>query len=58
MNPALPPSEFVVACALRSTLPEFLQDAVLPHKLRIILHRYGEPKNASQINLSSLESAA
>jgi hypothetical protein len=40
----------VVACALRSTLPEFLQDTVLPHKLRIILHRYGEPANALKIN--------
>ena len=58
MNPALPPSELVVACALRSTLSEFLQDAVLPYKLRIMLHRYGEPKNASQINISSLEIAA
>ena len=37
MNPALPPSELVVACALRSALPEFLEDAALPHKLRIIL---------------------
>ena len=58
MNPALPPSELVVACALRSALPEFLEDAALPHKLRIILRRYREPKNTSHINASSLESAA
>ena len=58
MNPALPPSELVVDCALRSTLPEFLHAAVLPYKLRIILQRYGEQTNASQITISSLESAA
>ena len=58
MNPALPPSELVVACALRSTLPEFLQAAVLPHKLRIILGRYGEPNNALLSNHSHVESAA
>jgi len=43
-------SELVVACALRATLPEFLQAAVLPHKLRIILRRYKEANNASQSN--------
>jgi len=37
-------SELVVACALRATLPDFLQAAVLPYKLRIILRRYTEPK--------------
>jgi hypothetical protein len=58
MNPALPPSELVVACALRETLPEFLQAATLPHKLNIILRRYREPHNASQINKSSMETAA
>ena len=58
INPALPPSELVVACALRSALPEFLQDAVLPHKLRMILRRYGEPANAAQINIPTLESVA
>jgi len=58
MNPALPPSELAVACALRSTLPEFLQAAMLPHKLRIILRRYREPRNASQISNSSMEPAA
>ena len=58
MNPALPPSELVVACALRSTLPQFLQAAALPHKLRIILRHYTEPQNTSHINVSSLESAA
>ena len=58
MKPALPPSELVVASALRSALPEFLQVAVLPHKLRIILRRYREPNNASQCNDWGLESAA
>ncbi len=42
MNSALPPSELVVACALRATLPEFLQAAALPHKLRNILRHYRE----------------
>jgi hypothetical protein len=58
INPTLPPSELVVACALRSALPECLQDAALPHKLRIILRRYREPQNTSHINVSGLESAA
>jgi hypothetical protein len=58
MNPALPPSELVVACALRATLPEFLQAAVLPHKLRIILRRYTEHNNASQSNNCDAEIAA
>jgi hypothetical protein len=58
MNPALPPSELVVSCALRATLPEFLQAALLPHKLRIILRRYREPYNASQSNNCSSEIAA
>ena len=58
MSPALPPSELVVACTLRSTLSEFLQAAVLPHKLRVILHRYREPNNASQSNDCSSEIAA
>ena len=58
MNPALPPSELVVACALRSALPEFLEDAALPHKLRIIFRRYKEPRNASQGNDCALETAA
>jgi len=58
MNPALPPSELVVACALHSTLPEFLQDAALPHKLNIILRRYRENNNASQSNDRGLDTAA
>jgi len=58
MNPALPPSELVVSCALRATLPEFLQAALLPHKLRIILRRYRETYNASQSNNCSSEIAA
>jgi len=47
-----------VACALRATLPEFLQAAVLPHKLRIILRRYKEANNASQSNNCGAEIAA
>jgi hypothetical protein len=47
-----------VACALRATLPEFLQAAVLPHKLRIILRRYTEANNASQSNNCGAEIAA
>ena len=58
MNSALPPSELVVACALRATLPEFLQAAALPHKLRIILRHYRELNNASQSNDCGLEAAA
>jgi Na+/H+ antiporter NhaB len=58
MNPALPPSELVVACALRETLPEFLQAAALPHKLRIILRSYNEANNASQSNNCGAEIAA
>ena len=58
MNPSLPPSELVVACALRSALPDFLQATLLPLKLRIILRRYREPYSASQPNLSNWESAA
>ena len=58
MNPAMPPSELVVACALRATLPEFLQAAALPHKLRIILRRYKEANNASQSNNCGAEIAA
>jgi len=58
MNLALPPSELVVASALRSSLPEFLHATVLPHKLRIILRHYRELNNASQPNDSNLETAA
>jgi hypothetical protein len=31
---------------------------MLPHKLRIILRYYREPRNATQINKSSMETAA
>ncbi len=58
MNPALPPSELVVASAPRSSLTEFLQAAVLPHKPRMILRCYRETQNTAHINVSSLESAA
>ena len=58
MNPAMPPSELVVACALRASLPEFLQAAALPHKVRIILRRYTEHNNASQTNNCAAEIAA
>ena len=58
MNPAMPPSQLVVATALRAALGDFLAAAPLPHKLRIILHRYREPINASQCNDCGLETAA
>jgi hypothetical protein len=58
MNPAMPPSELVVACGLRATLPEFLKAVVLWRNLRIILRRYREPNNASQSSDCSLETAA
>jgi hypothetical protein len=58
MNPTLPPSELVVACALRATLAEFLQATALPHKLRIILRRYTEPNTDSQSNNCGAEIAA
>jgi len=48
----------VVACALRATLPEFLQAAALPHELRIIFRRYTEPNNASKSNNCGAEIAA
>jgi hypothetical protein len=48
----------VVSSALRATLPEFLQDAALPHKPRIILRRYWDPSNASQSKECGAEFAA
>ena len=58
MKPALPPSELVVASALCSTLPEFLEGTALPHKLRIILRRYRKLNNNSQCNNCCVETAA
>ncbi len=58
MNPALPPSELVVACALRSALPEFLEDTALPQKPRMILRHHREPNSASLCNDCGLETAA
>ena len=57
-DPALPPSELGVACPLRASLPEFLQDTALPRKLRILLRRYREPHNAPHCNDCGLETAA
>jgi len=57
MNPALPPSELVVACALRATLPEF-------SRLRCSAQteNYSPPlqgaNNASQSNNCGAEIAA
>ncbi len=58
MNPALPPSKLLVACALHASLSEFLQNTALPHELRIILRRYREPRNAAQSYNSSTQIAA
>jgi hypothetical protein len=48
MNPELPPSELVVATALRSILPEFLAATRIGPDLRKILDAYYEPHNPSQ----------
>ncbi len=52
MNPAAPPSEAVVAQALRSTLPEFLLRAPDAHPLKKFLL-----ENADQDNCDALQSA-
>jgi hypothetical protein len=44
MNPDLPPSELVVAQALRTTLPEFLADPAAPHDLVKFLERIRDPE--------------
>jgi len=54
MNPALPPSELVVANALRSTIPRFFSSSQLDPKLKKILHQY----RRSDIHLHSEEIAA
>jgi hypothetical protein len=43
MNPAQPPSESVVAQALRTTLPEFLEDPTAPRDLVKFLERIRNP---------------
>lgn len=48
MNPDAPPSELVVANALRSTLPEFLASSMLDPNLRKILREYGTPLTTAQ----------
>jgi len=40
MNPAMPPSELVVASALRSTLPEFIAVPALAPDLTKIMAKY------------------
>ena len=54
MNPALPPSELVVANALRSAIPRFFSSSQLDPKLKKILHQY----RRSDIHLHSEEIAA
>jgi hypothetical protein len=44
MNPDLPPSELVVAQALRTTLPEFLKDPAAPRDLVNFLERIRDPE--------------
>jgi hypothetical protein len=44
MNPDLPPSELVVAQALRTTLPEFLADPAAPRDLVNFLERIRDPE--------------
>ena len=43
MNPALPPSELVVANALRSAIPRFFSSSQLDPKLKKILDQYSRP---------------
>jgi hypothetical protein len=54
MNPALPPSELVVANALRSAIPRFFSSSQLDPKLKKILDQY----RRSDIHLHSEEIAA
>ena len=54
MNPALPPSELVVANALRSAIPRFFSSSQLDPKLKKILHQY----RRSDIHLHLEEVAA
>jgi hypothetical protein len=54
MNPALPPSELVVANALRSAIPRFFSSSQLDPKLKKILNQY----RRSDIHLHSEEIAA
>jgi hypothetical protein len=54
MNPALPPSELVVANALRSAFPRFFSSSQLDPKLKKILGQY----RRSDIHLNSEEIAA
>jgi hypothetical protein len=40
MNPAMPPSELILACALRTTLPAFLAIPALAPDLTKIMDKY------------------
>ena len=52
MNPAAPPSEAVVAEALRGTLPEFLLGASDGHKLKKFLLDHADPKRRVALRLA------
>jgi len=58
INPDAPPSELVVASALRSALPDFLASTCLDPKLRNILACYKQTLNTTQSEDSCLETAA
>lgn len=45
MNPDQPPSELVVAMALRETVPDFLADPAGDRQLRKLIREYSAPRN-------------
>lgn len=53
MNPNQPPSELVVAHALRSTLPEFLETAAPENELKKIMQEYDDPRQGPVIRLAA-----
>jgi hypothetical protein len=53
MNPALPPSELVVANALRSAIPRFFSSSQLDPKLKKILDQYSRPDIHSHLEESA-----
>lgn len=52
MNPAAPPSEAVVAEALRGTLPEFLLGAPDDHELKKFLVEHADPQRCLALQLA------
>jgi hypothetical protein len=52
MNPAAPPSEAVVAHALRQALPEFLLGAPHDHELKKFLFDHADPKRCVGLQLA------